>query len=151
MAGGAWWASPLGVHPCLEVVPALTGNPELSLRHAACVFAEHVQEHDQIPRAAVDHPVELRPVVAAQLPQLAFELRAPREGLRRIVRAQQVQALDLVVERRLLDRVAECLDEVVDRLRAVRRPVVDRACIPATRSLYERRPTGLLLQTSPAP
>src|SRR5207249_2321755 len=59
-------------------------------------------------------------------PQLALQLRAPRERQRRIVRAQHVQALDLVVERRLPVRVAQRLDERVDRLGAVRRSVVDR-------------------------
>jgi hypothetical protein len=43
-----------------------------------------------------------------------------------VVRAQHVQALDLVVERRLLVRVAQRFDERVDRLRPVQSPVVDR-------------------------
>jgi len=64
--------------------------------------------------------------VAAQLPQLAFQLRAPRKRQRRIVRPQHVQTLDLAIERRLPVRVAQRLDECVDRLGALQSPVVDR-------------------------
>lgn len=67
----------------------------------------------------------LRAEMAAQLTKLALDLRAVGKRQMRLARTEQVQSLDLKVERRLASRV-ETLDELVNRLRPVRRPVVDR-------------------------
>jgi hypothetical protein len=53
--------------------------------------------------------------VAAELAQLALDLRAVREREMRLPWRQQVHALDLVVHDNLM-RNGELLDEVVDRL-----------------------------------
>jgi hypothetical protein len=91
----------------------------------AGVLAEHVEQDDEVGRAAVEDPVELGAEVAAQLAELALDLRAVRERKVGLVRAQQVEALDLLVEHRLAARI-EALDEVVDGLAPVRGAVVDR-------------------------
>jgi hypothetical protein len=68
------WPAPGGVHPSLEVGPALLGDGDVGLRELAGVFAQHVQQDDEVLRAAVEDAVELRSVVAAQLAQWAADL-----------------------------------------------------------------------------
>ncbi len=69
--------------------------------------------------------------MTAQLAKLALDLRAVREGQVRPARAEQVEALDLLVEHRLGARI-EALDEVIDRLDAVGSAVVDGLEAPVT-------------------
>lgn len=63
-------------------------------------------------------------VVAAQLTQLALDLRAVGKRQMRNLVAQKIQAIDLVVDRGLRLSV-ELVDEVSDRLPAVSSAVVD--------------------------
>jgi hypothetical protein len=63
-------------------------------------------------------------VVAAQLPQLSFDLRGVWEGQVRDLVAEKVEPSDLVLERRL-GLLGEGVDEVPHRLEALRVPVVD--------------------------
>ncbi len=74
VAGGARWTAAIGVHPGLEVVPSLLCQVDFALRDPAGVLAEDVQEYDQIPRATIEHSVELGTVVAAELAQFGFDL-----------------------------------------------------------------------------
>jgi hypothetical protein len=46
----------------------------------------------------VQNPVQVAPVVAAKLPQLALDLRAVRERQRRVVVGDPVQQADLEVD-----------------------------------------------------
>jgi hypothetical protein len=71
-----------------------------------------VQEHEQVRGAPVDHAIRLGAVVAAKLAEL--------------VGTQQVEAVDLVVEHRLLVRIAQRLDKRIDRLGTVRGVKEDR-------------------------
>jgi hypothetical protein len=89
------------------------------------VFAEDVEEDDRVPRAPVQDPVELTPVVAAKLAQLSFDLRRVRERQVRIRRREHVESVDLEVDRGLPIRI-ESLDEIVDWLGAVGCSVEDR-------------------------
>lgn len=84
-----------------------------------------MQEDDQVPRPAVEDPVELSPEMTPQLTQLSFDLGAVREREMRMACREHVQTVDLVVQRHLpLHR--EPVDEVVDGLGSIGRPVVDR-------------------------
>jgi hypothetical protein len=79
VAGGPWSTAAVGVHPGLEVVPSLLCQVDFALRDLASVLAEDVQKYDQIPRATIEHSVELGTVVAAELAQFAFDLRTVGE------------------------------------------------------------------------
>ena len=84
MTCGARRSALLGLHSRPEVFPPLLGNLDLTLRDLGCVLAEHTQEDDEVPRAPVQDPVELRAVVATEFPQLAPNLRTVRERQVRI-------------------------------------------------------------------
>ena len=70
---GRYW--PLHIHALLEVLPTLFADLNLALREPRDVLPEHVEEHDQVPRAPVKDPVELAPIMAPKLAQLTFDLR----------------------------------------------------------------------------
>lgn len=125
MAGGSWSTAAVGVHPGLEVVPSLLCQVDFAPRDLAGVLAEDVQKYDQIPRATIEHSVELGTVVAAELAQFAFDLRTVGKRKVWFRRGEHVQAVDLVVEGDLL-LGGQTLNEGVNRLRAISLAVVDR-------------------------
>ena len=63
--------------------------------------------------------------MTAESAKLAPDLRTVRERQMRVRRREPVEPVDLVVERCLLGRIAERLNEVVDGLGAVGRSVED--------------------------
>ena len=81
-------------------------------------------------------------VVAAQLAQLSFDLRAVWEGQVGDFVSEQVEPSDLVLDRRL-GLFGEGVDEVAHRLEALRIPVVD--------SLEVVHGTGTLTPPTDAP
>jgi hypothetical protein len=81
-------------------------------------------------------------VVAAQLPQLSFDLRTVGEGQVRDLVGEQVEPSDLILDRRL-DVFGEGVDEFPHRLEAGRVPVVD--------SLEVVHGTGTLTPPTDAP
>ena len=113
------------VHPRFEVVPALPCDLLVRLRHLPCVLAEHMQKHHEIPRSPVKDPVEHAAVMTTQLPKFTLNLRAVRERQMWVLRREEVDPLDLVVNRDLM-RGRKRLDEVIRRLRPVRGSVVLR-------------------------
>jgi hypothetical protein len=83
-----------------------------------------MEQNHQSSRAPAEDSVELPSVVAAQLAQLPFDLRAVWERQMRDLVAEQVEPSDLVLDRHLgLHR--EGIDEVPHRLEALWIPVVD--------------------------
>ena len=74
MSSGARRPSAWGVHPRLEVIPTCLSSLDIGLRDLAGVLAQHVQEDNEVSGPAVKNPVELRPIVAAQLAQRAADL-----------------------------------------------------------------------------
>jgi hypothetical protein len=74
-----------------------------------------VQEDNEVSGPAVKNPVELRPIVAAQLAQRAADLARVREGERWCRRGLTVKPVDLKIDRWLLGD-AETVDEVIYRL-----------------------------------
>jgi hypothetical protein len=67
--------------------------------------SERVEEHNQISRPNVEHAIELRPVVTTKLTKLSFHLRAVGKREMRIRSGEQIQAINLVVQRHLGLRV----------------------------------------------
>ena len=114
-----------GFHPSLEGLPPFLGDLNLPLGKLARVLPKHVEQDDEVPRAPVEHAVELRAIVAAKLAKFAAHLRAVWERQVRIRRGQEVQPVDLIVDRGLLRWRVQRLDEVVDRLGSIERPVED--------------------------
>jgi hypothetical protein len=83
-----------------------------------------VEKDDEVAGPPVQDPVQLPPEVAPQLAELPLDLGAVRERHVRVGWGKHVETVDLVVERYLaLDR--EPVDEVVDWLCAIGRPIVD--------------------------
>jgi hypothetical protein len=80
VAGGPWWLARRRAHTILEVLPALAGDPFLDLRNDASSLLKDMKEHEQVLRTAVQHSVELTPIVAAQLTKLSVDLRTARKG-----------------------------------------------------------------------
>jgi len=78
-----------------------------------------MEQYEQVPGPLVQNPVQVPPVVAPQLPELAVDLGAVRERERRIVVADPIQQADLEVDL-LLPLRGKAVKEVVDRLPAVR-------------------------------
>ncbi len=122
-AGCAWRPPLFRVHALFEVGPALLGDLDLVARELPRVLAEHLQENDEISRAPVQDPVELASVVTAKFSQLTLYLRGVRERQVRIGPREHVETVDLEVDRCLPIRIAERLDELVDRLGPVGGPV----------------------------
>ena len=87
-------------------------------------FANEVEQDDQASRPPVEHPVVGAAEVAAQLPQLTPNLRRVREWQMRVVEREQVQAVDLRVNDRLV-ALRQKVDRVIDGLRPVSGSVVD--------------------------
>jgi hypothetical protein len=112
-AGGAGRATRPGVHPPLEIRPALLGNGDLSLGELSGVLAQDVEQNEQVLRVAIENAVELRPVVATQLAQWSPDLAGMRKRQWRRRDRPVVEPVDLEVERRLLALV-ETIDELVD-------------------------------------
>jgi hypothetical protein len=76
VAGGAGRYAPLGVHSGLEVVPASLSRADLAVRDLARPLAEpeHVEQHQEPARAAIENALELTSVVAPQVTWLTFDL-----------------------------------------------------------------------------
>jgi hypothetical protein len=72
-----------------------------------------VEQDEEVPGPLVQNPVQVAPVVAAKLPQLAVDLRAVRERERRVVVGDPVQQADLEVDL-LLALWGEPVDELVE-------------------------------------
>jgi hypothetical protein len=125
MPGCARRTAALRIHPRFEVAPSVGGDLYFAPGNLARVLPEDVQEHDEVPGPAVEDPVELRSVMASELAKLTFDLRAMRKGQVRPSRCEQVQPVDLIVEDYLL-LGAQSLDESVDRLGTILRPIVNR-------------------------
>ena len=83
-----------------------------------------MQEEDEAIGAAIEDAVEVPAVVAPKLAELALDLRAVRNRQVRELVAEQVEPVDLVVDRRLF-LLGQRIDELADRLAAVTVPVVD--------------------------
>src|SRR4051794_27092338 len=124
MASGARRRSALRVHPLLEVGPPLLRNADFAGRDLRRALGEDVQEDQQPIRPPVENAIEPPPVVAPKLTQLAFDLGAVRERQVRHLVGEQVQTIDLVVDRGLLVLV-ERVDELANRLDPVWIAVVD--------------------------
>jgi hypothetical protein len=82
-----------------------------------------MEEYEQVPRPLVQDPIQVSPVVTPQFSELAVDMGAVRERERRIVVGDSVQQADLEVDF-LLPLRRQAVHEVVDRLPAVRVPVV---------------------------
>jgi hypothetical protein len=82
-----------------------------------------VEEDEEVPGPLVQDPVQVAPVVAAELPQLAVDLGAVRNGSGGSLLATRFGRL-------ILKSISSCrsgapVDEVVDGLPAIRVAVVD--------------------------
>ena len=117
-------SSRIGVHPLLEVVPALLGEGDLRGGDLGGPLREDVKQYQQAVRAAVQDPEELPPVVASQLAQLAVDLRAVGERQVGYLVAEQVQSVDLLSEDSV-GLVVEGVEEGAHRLVAFGCSVVD--------------------------
>ena len=113
MAGGARRPSLQGIRPGLEVGPSILSDPNLGVWDRTCVLPKHVQQDDQVLGSAVQHAVELSPVVAAEFSELAPHLGAVWEREVGAGRGEHVQAVDLVVEDDLSLGI-EAVDAVAD-------------------------------------
>jgi hypothetical protein len=127
-----------GVHSLLEIRPSLSSLLDIPSQDCSGVLLEGVEQHNQVARASIKDAVELPAIVASKLSQLALDLRAMREGEMRMGGGKHVESIDLVVEGDLpFDR--QGIDEVVDRLASVRRPIVDRLHLPKGRTRIGQR------------
>ena len=113
------------VHPSLEILPSALCRLDVGPWNSPGVLAEHMKENNEVPRPSVENAMELSPVMAPELTELALDLRAVRERQGRIRGTQHVETVDLVVQDNLtLHR--ESIDEVVDWFGPVRRPIENR-------------------------
>src|ERR1035441_7693933 len=81
----------------------------------------------QVLRASVEHAIEHRAVMAAQLPQLAIDLGCRRERQRRLIREKTIETVNREIDRCLMPR-RQTVDELLDRLGAMSISVIDGLC-----------------------
>lgn len=72
------------VHPAPEVAPALLGERDVGFGKLAAVLAQHVEQDEQVLRAAVEDTIRLRAAMAAQLAQGTADLSV--SGIIRLAR-----------------------------------------------------------------
>ncbi len=85
-----------------------------------------MEKDEQIPGAPIEDPVMALAVVAAEFPELAFNLRRVGKRQWRTALAAQVEAVDLVLDHHSGRERLQTAHEVTHWLRAVARPVVNR-------------------------
>lgn len=124
MTSRSRWSPLQGIHSLLEVIPTITGDLLVGFGNSARGLPNDVQQHEEVLRASVQDSVELAPIMATKLTQLTFDLRGMGKREWRIVRFEHVKALDLVIEGSLTPWV-QPVDEICDRLRTIRRAVID--------------------------
>ena len=98
MASRPWRSARLLLHTGPEVLEALLRDVDVGLWEGAGALLQRMEEYEEVPGPLVQKPVEVPPVVAAQFPELAVDLRAVRERERRVVVGDPVQQADLEVD-----------------------------------------------------
>jgi hypothetical protein len=123
VAGGTWRSARSSVHPLPEVLEPRLGDVDVRLWQLARPLLDGVEEDEQVPRPLVQDPIEVSPVVATKLAELAIDLRSVRKGEGRVVASHPIEQADLIVDL-LLPFGGQAVDEIVDGLNAVAVPVV---------------------------
>jgi len=85
VAGGPGRSARVLVHPLTEVLEPLLRDVDVGLRQGAGPLLQCVEEDEEVAGPLVQDPIEVSPVVAAQLPELPVDLRAVREREGRVV------------------------------------------------------------------
>jgi hypothetical protein len=85
VAGGSGRSTRSSIHPLTEVLEPLLRDVDVRLGERAGPLLDGVEEDEEVARSLVQDPVEVPPVVAAELPQLAIDLGAVRKGEGRVV------------------------------------------------------------------
>lgn len=93
------------------------------------MLRENMKQHNELLASFVQNPVELAPVVAAKLSQIAIDLGAIGKGEVGIGLVEEIDAFDLSVDGEL-HRGALPVYVIVDRLGAVRAPIEFRDQVP---------------------